>query len=253
MEHLKGGREALTAALAADIEALGEDAVEPLLAMAGSQALLIAPEPEGWAPIHAVRLLVRMRVFAAIPVLLRIMEGAEEDDLASAEASHALRVLGLASLPSLARFVERAQNPVGLGLALEAVATLRGDHLGDEPFDEVRQALERRVLATADSAERTSLIGYLGDLGSAQSIDPLMQVLDLPSLTALEYERLRDVLEHLGARCPDVYFDASGRGYPLDDEKVPHCPSCAVTMRFGAYGDLLHPEPVCAGGERPPQ
>lgn len=251
MELLKGGRDALSPRVRAEIEATGEAGVDALIAVASSEALLLAPEPEGWAPIHAVRLLAALRAYSAIPALLRILEGAEDDDLLSAESAKALQSFGLASVSSIARFIERTSNPQGRGLALQVVATLRGEYESAEAFEEVRVALERLLAASEDDSLRITLIEYLHDLGSEDSIDALGVALMRPTITAMEYEAIRDVLERLGAVCPDLYFDASGKGYPLDDEKIPHCPACDARMIFGESGDLIHPAPACEGNARP--
>lgn len=251
VEVLKGGRDALSPTVHAELEAAGEEGVRALIAVAGSEALLVAPDPEGWAPIHAVRMLATLRAYGAIPALLRILDGAEDDDLLSAEAAKALQSFGLASLSSIARFIERTTNPQGRGLALEVAANLRGEYDGPEAFDEVRVAVERTLSASDDASLRIALIEYLGDLGSEESIDALAVALSRPTLTYLEYDAIRDVLERLAAVCPDLYFDASGKGYPLDDEKIPHCPACDVRMIFGESGDLIHPAPACEGNARP--
>lgn len=248
---LKGGRDALTPDVRAGIEAAGDEGVEALIAVIRSEELLLAPEPEGWAPIHAVRMLAALRAYKAIPALLRLLEGAEDDDLLSAESANALRSFGLVSVPSVARFIERTSNPQGRGLALEVVANLHGEYGDPEAFGEVRGALERLLAVSDDDGLRVTIVEYLYDLGSEESIDALAGALTRPTLTAMEYEAIRDVLERLGATCPDLYFDASGKGYPLDDEKTPHCPGCDVRMIFGESGDLIHPAPACEGNARP--
>lgn len=241
----------MTPALRDALDAAGEEAVEPLLAIAGADDLLSAGEPEGWAPIHAVRLLAAMRCYDAIPVLLRILEGAEEDDQVSAEAARALQNFGLVAVSSIARFVERTRNPQGRALALEVAANLRGEYDSPAPFAEVRQVVERMLLESDDPSLRIALVEYLGDLSSEESAEVLIEAASRSWLTALEYEALRDVLERLGFICPDLYFDASGKGYPLDEEKIPRCPVCDARMIFGESGDLIHPAPICGANARP--
>ena len=193
-----------------------------------------ASEPEGWAPIHAVRLLARLRAYEAIPALTRILDGAEDDDLVSAEVAQALRTLGTAALPSVARFIAHTENPCGRALALEVVANLRLDGVSLETFTEVREVLER-------------LVEYLGEIGSLSSAQTLLSAVERPMLTAREYDALRDALERMGVVCPDLYFDAEGKGYPLDDEKLPRCRACAARMIVDASGDLVHPGSACGG------
>ncbi|NDD27917.1 MAG: hypothetical protein EB084_06600 [Proteobacteria bacterium] len=246
-DQLKGGRSALTPALEGAFVAGGGAAIKALVAIISDETLLAASEPEGWAPIHAVRLLARLRAYEAIPALTRILDGAEDDDLVSAEVAQALRTLGTAALPSVARFIAHTENPCGRALALEVVANLRLDGVSLETFTEVREVLERLLLETDEPGLRVVLVEYLGEIGSLSSAQTLLSAVERPMLTAREYDALRDALERMGVVCPDLYFDAEGKGYPLDDEKLPRCRACAARMIVDASGDLVHPGSACGG------
>lgn len=243
---LAGGRDALTDDVVAAVVAEGEDAVEALMTIASDADLLLAPAPQGWAPIHAIRLLGRMRAKRAIPALVRVLGGAEGNDQASAHAVRALERIGRDAIPALVEFARQTENVDGRTLALEAISNMAVEIDDAETFDSVAKSLEEMLQQTDDPELRLPLIGYIGDVGRPRSVDALLAQLCRGKVSGLEYEAIRDVVERLGGTCPDMYFDSNGKGYPLNGEKLPLCPLCTAPMSISASGDLMHPPGGCA-------
>lgn len=245
---IRGGRDSLTAEVMSEFETLGEACVPALVDVASSEALLTTRENEGWAPIHAVRILGHLGRLEAVPALLHILDGAEDDDLVSAEVGCALERIGTGVVPDVADFIEQTENPHGRGIALEVVANLAVQYRGANALANARRSIERLLVASEDSTTRSMLVRYLGDLGDVGSVTVLLRLLyeHASDISQLEYEAIRDVLERLGSACPDYYFDSAGRGYPLNEEKHPLCPACRAPMNILEPGDLQHPGNACA-------
>lgn len=239
LARLRDGRDALTPALREAFVAIGPTAVPPLRAVVQD-----ASQWSAWAPIHAARLLGIVRAADAVPDLLRILEGAEEEDRLSAEAIRALVEIGPAALDGVAAFLTVGPPPRARALALEALRGLLDD-CPPERRTVAREALE----AELRQGDAIAAAACLAELGDADAIPALLFRLGGADLSHAAYEAVRDAVERLGGACPGYYFESTGRGYPLDEEKLPHCPSCGAAMIILETGELAHVRGSCTTGD----
>jgi hypothetical protein len=158
--------------LAQNIVSSGEVAVGPLLALACDTALLEEPEPESFAPIHAMRLLGEIRSPRMIEPLVeafRVERGHhhQSHDLWRTEMPQIIGRLGAAAVEPLWTIADDAARPMDQrGVAILALAcTVAADETLRE---QVVAALRERFAASQDKSLTGHLIAALANLGDAE-------------------------------------------------------------------------------------
>jgi len=204
--------------------------------------------------VAAVQVLGHLRAFEALPLLLSILHGAEENDAISSQVVNTLEEWGPAVLSATAAFVLETCNPWARVLAMEAFARIAVDNPHAPQLVIARRAVERLLTECETPGERSVFAAYLGEMGDEESVAALLGALKSPlAVLRSDYDSIREAIERLGGCCPDYYFDAAGRGYPLNEAKHPLCPACGVSMIIRDSGELRHPGEPCAdfpsGGE----
>ncbi len=93
------------------ILAVGDAAVEPLLAIVGDVGLHREDSPgEGYAPVHAVKLLGELGATEAIEPLLDLLENSRPEEIVYSTLIHALARLGAAVLEPTLAHLEKARS-----------------------------------------------------------------------------------------------------------------------------------------------
>jgi hypothetical protein len=240
------GRDAWSHTLVDTVRAAGRAGVEPLLALLRDDAAVSAPPPRGWAPIHACRLLGLLGVTEAVPRMLELLpRGRRDDDYLGSQVLMSLQSFGPSIVAIVVDHMNQSSDIYTQQLCMEVIAGIAETHADAVELEPARRAIER-VYGSAEPHERGVVAAYLGELGDATTVPVLLAGLPRERLTRAVYESVRDAVERLGGSCPDFYFDVEGKGYPLDDEKLPHCPGCGRAMTITASGLLSHPAVDCA-------
>lgn len=185
-----------------------------------------------WGRLAAVRLLGRAGGPRAAEVLADVVSQVDDlEDRLAAEALLALEEIGAEALPALVASLRGF--PQGRELALEAALRLVAEFEAPQDcLDALRTHLESRFRHSRHPADRVLYAGYLGDLGEPGAVPTLLALLSSPALAAREYEAVREAVERLGEECPDVYFDAEGHPYPVDEDGALRCGVCGESLRL---------------------
>lgn len=185
-----------------------------------------------WGRVAAVRLLGRQGGARAAEALAEVLSHVDDlEDRLAAEALLVLEEMGPEALPPLVASLQG--SPQGRELALEAALRLVSEFEAPQDcLDSLRAHLESRFRHARHPADRVLYAGYLGDLGEPAAVPTLLGLLSSPALVAREYEAVREAVERLGEECPDVYFDAEGHPYPVDDEGALRCGVCGEALRL---------------------
>lgn len=185
-----------------------------------------------WGRVAAVRLLGRTGGPGAAEALAEVLIHVDDlEDRLAEEALLAVEGLGPEALPPLV--LSLRGSPQGRELAVEAALRLVTEfEAPQECLEALRTHLESRFRHARHPSDRILYAGYLGDLGEPSAVPTLLSLLASPALVLREYEAVREAVERLGDECPDVYFDAEGHPYPVDDEGVLRCGVCGESLRM---------------------
>ncbi len=157
------------------------DAVRPiLLAIATDTSALVGDEPECWAPLHALRLLIEMPDESIIEPILSILpvpwSGAEDDPgiFWAQEAAHVLAACGDTAVPQLWQwFDDPAHNVYSKIMVLETLVIITLSH------PEIREELIarfRELLADSDDITiRSQAVRGLANLAVRDAYAEIMQ------------------------------------------------------------------------------
>lgn len=161
---------------------MGEDAIEPLMALAAN---VQAGEP---LRITALNLLIELGAGQPLGLCLELIDArAEHDDLADV-AADLLRALGNAAVAPMLDRLEGAGDEA-LSTYLDLLCNFPGDP----------RIYEYTVSQFLKDAERRALFAsYLGKLGDDRAIEPLRRALQLSELNYLDYIEIRNAIERLG-------------------------------------------------------
>ncbi|MBV9786860.1 MAG: DUF1186 domain-containing protein [Chloroflexi bacterium] len=136
----------------------GDEAIEPLLALALDTDSLFQPEPAGLGPIHALRLLGEFQPSEAAETILRrlpLMIDEQQTQAAFLWAQEAPQIVarfGAAALPEILRVADDMDAPPrqrGAGYAALSYLAVTTPDLRDQILDELRQRFSRETDRTA--------------------------------------------------------------------------------------------------------
>ncbi len=193
-ELFKQGETPLTEEQIEQFRAYREEAVPALIDLVEDEELRAEDAPgEGYAPIHAVRLLGMLGATEAVPTLVDVVAKAELLDIIRDAAIHALCEIGSPALKPVLAFMRYSRN-LEAKIALAEVV----DEVGEE--DEEAYRLMLSVWEGTTWEDGRALLAYaLARTGGERAIPVLQQALEDPALEdALDYNTVADALEQLG-------------------------------------------------------
>jgi hypothetical protein len=204
-----------------------------LIAIATDTQSLIADEPDCWAPLHALRLLIALPDISMIEPLLGVVPvpwGGEYDDpgfLWVREAPHALAVSGGAAIPVLWQwFDDAAHNHSSKTIAMEALV-LATVHQAPEARAEMIKRLRALLVHDEDILIRSQAMRCLANLSAREAYSEVMQALREKRVDT-EYmspaEARQRLLSKYVAELDDVLLDFWDRYEvygPFDPDELP--------------------------------
>lgn len=138
---------------------LGEAAVPALVEVLRDEDLLQTDSPgDGWAPIHAARLLGTLKAEAAIPAMVEVLGGMEPEAILFSELTYALSQLGPAVAPVVLQALEQGQAEEELGL-LEVLSRsgVRSDAIFTRLVDLLHEDADLGAMFLADYGDPRAL------------------------------------------------------------------------------------------------
>lgn len=157
----------------AQILPLGEQAIPQLLAALQSPTLAKQNAPcDGWAPVHAARLLGELRATSAIEPMLDVLYDCDPLEYLYSALMDALTAMGPPALEPLLRAQARFDKPGALN-PLHVILAQLG----------VQDPRVFAVLLTGLQADPSSGAGNLAEYGDPAALPYLMQALDAYRLT----------------------------------------------------------------------
>jgi len=219
--------------------AQGAAQVPGLIEVLRDKEILFSPSPRGWIAINAVHILGEMGATEAIPSLIEILSVAQEHDRMGGQVVMSLEKLGPAIVAPLVAHFPSLDNPWAREMTIEILTRLALEYRLVE-LDLVYDLVVRLLMQSVHPADRVLYAGYLSDLGKPEAIGVLTGMLAKLRISSDEYDAFLEAIERLGGECPEYYFDEDGKGYPLDEDRIPVCPVCRGKMGFLENGDLVH-------------
>ena len=174
-----------------------EEAIPALIDLATDEYLQMEDSPgEGYAPIHAVKLLGELKAAEAVPALIDIVADTDYMAIIFSAAIYALENIGPPALESLLDFWRYAQD-------VEAKTALAGAVAKAGLDDERAYKALVRLWDEATWDEGKSLLALpLAQVGEERAILPLEMALEDPELDWMDYNEVASALEHLGVDVP---------------------------------------------------
>ncbi len=168
IEQLFTEGETLSSSTRRAIVANGDAAVPELLEIARDRDLLMeGSDGDGWAPIHAVKLLGELGAQEAVPDLLSLLEESDCNQIVYSGCIHALTSIGAASLePTLAAV---AANPDHEFVRAACDVLCRLGVRDDRVFELLVEGLE---------TEPDLFGGYLADYGDPRGLEALLAAVE---------------------------------------------------------------------------
>jgi HEAT repeat protein len=198
IDELFEGEDALIPELQERITVLQETITPRLIEIARDRDLRYEDSPgEGWAPIHAVEMLGKLRAVEAIPLLIDIVAETAPLDIISDEALFALESIGVPALPvllSTMRYSRDIALKTGLAPTLGEVG---------QGSDEAYQALIDLYQAVTWEEGRDLVVMGLGTLGDERAVSLLQEALEDTELSLHDGIEVIDALERLGVEVPE--------------------------------------------------
>jgi HEAT repeat protein len=156
---------------------LGEEHVPALIRLATEKGLdaLDPMDPRAWAPVHARRALGQLRAEAAVPALVDLLLGAEDDECAFDDLPEVLGRIGRPAVAPLARVLADSRRSEWIRIA--AARGLKLAALADDALRPEMVALLTRQLEAwerQDTCLNSFLVGDLVDLEAVEAA-PLME------------------------------------------------------------------------------
>jgi HEAT repeat protein len=198
VDKLFEGEDALTPELQERIAALQQALIPRLIAIAGDRDLWDEDSPgQGWAPIHAVEMLGKLKAVEVAPLLIDIVAETEAFDALYNEALLALEEMGTPALPTLLNTMRSSQD---MALKTGLAPTLGEVGQGSE---EAYQALLDLYQATTWGERRGLVVVGLGVLDDERAVPLLQEVLKDPELSLSDGVEVISALEELGVEVPE--------------------------------------------------
>jgi hypothetical protein len=217
----------------------GTESLPALIDILRDGEILSSPSPEGWIAINAVRILGDMGSEEAIAPLIDVLRQAQEHDRMGEQVVLSLERLGPPVVAPLVSCFFYLDNPWAREMALEILTHIAQEYRIAET-DKIYKLLAKLFEESTHPADRILYAGYLSDLGKPEAIEVILETMRRERISCDQYEAFLEAIERLGGECPPYYFDEDGKGYPLDEDKIPVCPVCRGKMGFLENGDLVH-------------
>jgi len=166
---------------------LGDDAVEPLMALAGEQG-------DRALTLTALNLLIELGSARPLQLCLDIIDAADAQNELTDVACELLTGLGAQVVePVIARMP--GANKAAQEAFLDVLCNFPGDErIYNYAVDAFRHSFDRRALFAS----------YLGKLGDERAIDTLRGALDLSDLNYLDYIEIVNAIEALGGEVAET-------------------------------------------------
>jgi HEAT repeat protein len=198
VDKLFEGEDALTPELQERITAHQKALIPRLIEVAGDRDLWDEDSPgEGWAPIHAVEMLGKLKATEAVPLLIDIVAETEPIDILYVEALFTLEEIGAPTLPTLLSTMRASQD---MTLKTCLAPTLGEVGQGNE---DAYQSLLDLYQATTWEEGRDLVVMGLGALGDERAVSLLQEALEDPELSPRDGIEVIAALEQLGAEVPE--------------------------------------------------
>ena len=198
VDQLFEGEDALTPELQERITALQGTLIPRLIEIAEDRDLWDGDAPgEGWAPIHAVEMLGRLKAAEAIPLLIDIVVETNPLEILHDEAFFALEEIGAPALPAL---LDALRSSRDMTFKTDLAPTLGEVGQGSE---EAYQALLDLHQATTWEEGRGLVVMGLGALGDERAAPLLQEALKDPELGIQDGIEVIAALERLGVEVPE--------------------------------------------------
>lgn len=158
----------------------GDEAIEPLLALALDTNSLFEAEPASLGPVHALRLLGEFQPGEAAETILRRLPLTIEDEqtqgafLWAQEAPQIVARFGATAMPALLRIADDMDAPPrqrGAGYAALSYMAVTTPELRDQIVDELRQ----RFSGETDPTAKGYLVGSLAQLKVRDAYTEIME------------------------------------------------------------------------------
>ncbi|MFB0538032.1 MAG: SEC-C metal-binding domain-containing protein [Anaerolineae bacterium] len=198
IDQLFEGEDALPPDLQERITALQEAAIPRLIEIAEDRDLWNEDSPgEGWAPIHAMDVLGKLKAANAVPLLIDIVAETEPMDILYDGALFALEEIGTAALPALLATMRYSRD---MTLKTSLAPTLgEVGHRSEEAY----QTLLDLYQATTWEEGRDLVVMGLAALGDERAVPSLQEALEDPDLGIYDRNEVIDALERLGVEVPE--------------------------------------------------
>jgi HEAT repeat protein len=198
VDELFEGEDALTPELQERITALQGALIPRLIEIAEDRDFWNEDSPgEGWAPIHAVEMLGRLKAAEAISLLIDIVVETEPLEILHGEALFALEEIGAPALPALLATMRSSRD---MTLKTNLAPTLGEVGQGNE---EAYQALLELYQATTWEEGRGLVVMGLGALGDERAVPLLQEALKDLELSIQDGIEVIAALEWLGVEVPE--------------------------------------------------
>lgn len=172
------------------ILAFGEEAVEPLIELAGDEELWMCDSRgSGRGSIVAVKLLGQLRSPKGIPVLVDIIDKREGMDIIGDTAIRALEAIGEEVIEPVLAALEKTKNESAVTSFASVLATVKGD-------ERIFQVLTELFKKGGDGYELFG--GLLVQYGDDRALPILQEALKDPGLSYLGFREIASAIEELG-------------------------------------------------------
>lgn len=155
-----------------------------------------------WAPVHAWRILGRLRaVEAVLPALKVLTDYCESDDFVSLELPQVFALIGAPALPHLVAYLaDKGQPTLGRMTVAEALAMMGHEHTDQRQacIDSLHSELQQH--STNDPMVNAFLVESLVELGAVDSLALIREAYQSGVVDSQMFGDLEDVEVELGVR-----------------------------------------------------
>ncbi|MHB2019721.1 MAG: hypothetical protein ACYCW6_22485 [Candidatus Xenobia bacterium] len=172
--------------------------------------------------------------------LLEVLRHASPSDLEAETALWQLRQIGPTAVDLALPLLQEGGNPDMRDALAESLTMIFDDWEDDVRAANLAQELARIYAAATERSERELYAGLLADLRHEAILPSLTVAARHAGVNQEEYETLRDAIERLGGKCPEIYFDEAGQAWEVDDDGAIHCLLCGEITEPAIDGTLQH-------------
>lgn len=187
------GEQALTLKLIQEARERREAVIPFLMDIADDSELRgVDSMGEGWAPIHAVKLLDELKAAEAVELLINVVADTEPEDIINSAAIFALEDIGPPALEPILDFMRYSRDlETKISLA-EVLGKVGGGN--EDAYRELARLFEEASWAQGKCLATTAL----GELGDERAVPLLRETLSDPHMDGLDLNEVVWALEQLG-------------------------------------------------------